>query len=255
MLIDIDGSQEERLKFLQSIIAPVPRPTISGPGSLSPTSPRSTSSPPSPLQDPKDVETLHTLILSHLIQSGYHDSALAFYKSTRSIASSDIIQKPVSQSTHHSANSTTFDSLPGASSIQLRKAIRQQVSKGDIDSTLSLLSSSSPTLLQSKPLLHFGLCLQKFIELVRAQNGSSAMIVEGGDDGMDVDGQSSPGQKHSSSSSSSEGLLQVIEYGKQVQTQFSSLLLDANVYEAMTVCPILCVCMYSLKRDCSKSFL
>ena len=139
----------------------------------------------------KEVFDTYSLVLTHLIHSGYHESAISFFKSI------------------HTQNES-FESLPGFSSIQIRKELRELVMQGSIQQVFHLISNQFPVLLDKFPLLRFALSVQKFIEMIRTHLYD-----------MDIE------------SASHDYLLQVIQFGQEIQSQFHELLQDKKIQEAL----------------------
>ena len=183
--------REERLKFWSQRMVPLPQASL--PTDKTP-------------MDAPDSQTIHSLILSHLVHSGFNETAQEFFRAT--LTDSD--------------PNRSFEQLLGARSIQLRQQVRGLLMNGQLDPVFEVLQSSFPTLLSSHPKLHLSLCIQKFIELVRNSYGGANVS------DMDIDGQEaeSSGQDH---------LLQIIQYGRHIQAQFATVLADTPMSDALSV--------------------
>jgi hypothetical protein len=129
-----------------------------------------------------------------LVHSGLSETAEVFYKS----ALSD--------------DSSHFQNIPGAKTIQIRKEIRRLLDSGHIDASIALLQTHFPLVLEEFPRLCFAMNIQKFVEMVRQHT-----------DSMDID----QGQN--------EYLLNIIQLGRTIKIEFSKLLIDNAVSDALTV--------------------
>jgi len=102
--------------------------------------------------EPIDSEIIHQLILRHLVQQCYADTAKSFLSS---------ISVP-----------TKLD----LESIPYRRQIVQNIALGDVDYALSRLNASFPGLLDDNPDVRFSLYSQKFVELIRAKGCEEALV-------------------------------------------------------------------------------
>jgi hypothetical protein len=226
-----ESVKEERVKFLRGITQGPPPSLSLGSTPFSLNHPQqqqggsttSLNSVPN-ISPPMDAEQtlalvqsqkqVSDLILSHLIHEGFPETAKSFFASLN-------------------LGAPSVDGLnewKGTDSLEQRKDLKEKLKEGKVADVLKELESKDPSFLNERPLLHFGLRLQEFIEKVRGVFDGSSNV--SGEDSMDLDDQENVTDEEDEGVQ--EKLLEMVAFGRRIQLLFAEL--ETSVQEAMTVC-------------------